>query len=301
MNKDADIAIVIPAYKSTFFRQTLESVLSQNEDNYNIYIGNDAGDRAIEEIIHSYGKRENLTYRYFNNNLGKECLPAHWNRCLEMVNGEKWIWLFSDDDLMDRDCIRNFRKAEQENKGKKLFRFNTYKFRNNEVLKENIYSSVTSLSDFLKTKFQYKSESYAVEYVFHQSLLKENGGFTRLPLGWCADDLFWIKCLLLTDMVTIADSFVHWRYSDENISGRENNSDSAHKKIKACGLFAIELKKLGLFETDKEFEYLFFRWILTQYLYLRSNLEPVQQEFFLSEISDLLPDAVLTYKQKNNK
>ncbi|HCM22680.1 MAG TPA: hypothetical protein DIC46_18340 [Porphyromonadaceae bacterium] len=294
MNSNLDIAIVIPAYKSDFFKETFESIINQTDSNFHVYIGNDAGDKKIEKIIYSFEERANMkiTYRYFENNLGQTSLTAHWNRCLEMLQNETWIWLFSDDDLMDKDCIKNFRKVQLKYPDISVFKFNSIKFANEKLLKKNIFPERFSQIDFLKIKFNYISESYAVEYIFKKELLNHCGYFPDFPLGWCSDDLFWIKCMSISDIITIPESLVHWRYSGQNISGRMNTKKIAEQKIHACILFMEELIKSDILEKDTEIEDSFFNWIINQYLYLKPNISKRAQKFYFSKIVESLPKTV---------
>jgi len=61
------------------------------------------------------------------------------------------------------------------------------------------------LIDFIKIKLRYAQESYVVEYIFEKTLFNTIGKFPGLPLGWCADDLFWIKAAMHTDILTIPE------------------------------------------------------------------------------------------------
>ena len=291
---ETDIAIVIPAYKSDFFEEALESVIHQTDKNYHIYIGNDdSKDDKIESIIESFGNLPNLTYKRFENNLGQTSLPLHWNRCLEMVQNEKWIWLFSDDDVMDEDCIRNFRYTQSLDHSIKLFRFNTIKFCDEILLKENKFPDRLSVVDFMKIKLGYIQESYVIEYIFDRALLDVIGKFPDLPLGWCSDDLFWIKAGMHTDIVTIPDALVYWRYSNQNISGMGNTADTAYKKMQSCCSFMHELNDLNIFSLDKDLEICFFNWVMQQFQYLKSYLNKTDEYYFLSDIYKTLKNTYL--------
>ena len=270
--KKPEIAIVMPVYKNEFFEEAFQSVINQTDSNFHVYIGNDGGDRKIEKILHSFGELQNVTYRYFDENLGRTSLTAHWNRCLDMVGEENWVWLFSDDDVMDEDCIENFRKTQATNPDISLFRFNSIKFTNDILLRENTFPPKLSLSEFLPIKFNYLQESYAIEYIFHKSLLKEIGAFPDFPLGWCADDLFWIQCMKYSDIVTIPDSLVYWRYSDLNISGKRNTTETAIQKMNACILFTEELYRIGIFNDNDNLKRDFYNWLTDQFSYLRKSL-----------------------------
>ena len=48
------LAIIIPAYKSKFLRQTLDSLVNQTNQNFNLYIGDDNSPFNIKEIVDDY-------------------------------------------------------------------------------------------------------------------------------------------------------------------------------------------------------------------------------------------------------
>ena len=60
--KRTDLAIVIPVYKKTFIRETLESLANQSDKRFNVYIGNDAGHEEIDQIVHDFKPELNITY-----------------------------------------------------------------------------------------------------------------------------------------------------------------------------------------------------------------------------------------------
>ena len=93
------IAIVIPAYKFRFLRQTLDSIVVQTCRSFTVYIGDDASPQNLKEIVSDYADKMNIVYRRFDTNLGGVDLPGHWDRCIALAK-EPVVWFFSDDDLM---------------------------------------------------------------------------------------------------------------------------------------------------------------------------------------------------------
>lgn len=286
MSKTDDIAIVIPVYKSDFLEESLESVVTQTDlENCRIYIFNDASeDTAIEPIVRSFSQSVPTTYHRFEQNMGKISLPAQWNRCIRQTGGERWVWLFSDDDVMDPACLQNFRSARAAYPQTRLFRFDTVKFKDEIPLRRNSFPKITSALDFAKLKLGYKQESYAVEYLFERDLFDGIGGFPEYPLGWCADDLFWIKAAGCVPMVTIPDALVYWRYSEVNISGSENTARSACEKMRACLMFIDEVQRIGRIATDRDTIRLLFEWILGQWAYLKNYMDTPDADRFHAEI-----------------
>lgn len=273
MKKICDLAIVIPAYKGDFLAETLESVFAQTNTDYHVYVFNDASpDQRIETIVRSFGLRPNLTYMRFDTNMGQESLPGQWNRCIRHTGNERWIWLFSDDDVMDPDCVGNFRETTHTDPENQLFRFNTVKFRDETLLARSNLSEHIVLADWLYGKLNYRFESYVVEYIFERSLYDRIGGFPDFPLGWCADDWFWIQAMQQTNLITIAESLVYWRYSDLNISGAANDPQTAFRKMTACLQFQNEMVTNGIFRFYPETKPLFRNWIEIQWSHLGSRL-----------------------------
>ena len=68
-------------------------------------------------------------------NLGKKDLIAQWNRSVRLSN-EKWVWLLSDDDIADPECVKYFYNALETTEEKfSVYRFNTILIdKNDEVV-----------------------------------------------------------------------------------------------------------------------------------------------------------------------
>ena len=117
------VAVIIPAYKSRFLQQTLDSMVVQTNQDFTVYIGDDASPHDLKNIVSLYQGKLDIVYHRFEINLGKKDLPGHWERCIEMSK-EPVIWFFSDDDLMPCDGIERVLKALQECGEKNImFRF----------------------------------------------------------------------------------------------------------------------------------------------------------------------------------
>ena len=289
MSHNDTIAIIIPAYKSVFLKEAIESVRNQNDNNYHLYIFNDASrDSEIESIVSSFKCDNKLSYFCFKYNMGQKSLPNHWNRCIKKTKKEDWIWLFSDDDLMDNDCIKNFRLTLNSNQSTRLLRFNTIKFQCNTVLRLNTFPDKISVSAWLAQKHSYQQESYVVEYIFKRSLYEQIGGFSNFPLGWCADDWFWVQALNYSDLITIPHSLVYWRYSDNNISGCKITPQIAKSRIQACSMYLEKLYYSDAFQLNENIELLIFKWANKQLFYLKDFLESKDILKFRAKIKSLI-------------
>lgn len=229
-----DLAIIIPAYKPDFLEQTLESVLNQTDLRFSLYIFDDASPANIASVVENLSLPEYTTFHRFENNIGQQSIVKQWERCIDHISDEKWIWLFSDDDRMEPDCVEAFYKAKEEWPETHCFRFQTKKIdENGTVVRENNFPEEISASKFLNLKLRSEQESYVVEYIFSKEVHNRLEGFPDLPLAWAADDLFWAKVANQQPIRTIKGPVVSWRTSSLNISG-ERNRNSSVKKMDAC-------------------------------------------------------------------
>lgn len=290
MSAAIQLAIIIPAVKANYLQYTLESLCRQTDQDFHLYIGDDAGDPEIPEIVAAFEGRLKMTYKRFEFNLGGKSLAGHWNRCLSMTADEPWFWLFSDDDMMEPECVADFRKALIANETARIFKYDSVKFINDvEVVRENVFQGDIDTGGFMKAKFGYHVESYVVEYVFHRDILDLTGGFRDFPMGWCTDDLFWIQGSLYTPIVKIHGAKVFWRFSAINISGKSNSSMSSRKKLRACHSFLKILKESGILAADASFSGMAVSWYFDQFDYLKINLGYFERLFLLSKLFLVFP------------
>ena len=229
------LAIVIPAYKAEFFKATLESIASQTCQDFTLYIGNDASPHNLAAIVKEYEGRIDIVYENFTNNLGGTDLVAHWARCVSLTKDEEWIWLFSDDDIMDVDCVENFFKYIKENSKVGLLHFDIDIINNiGEAIKHcNPFPKQLSIIDFFSKRIKFKINTTVVEYIFRKEKYYQEGGFKNYDLGWCADDATWIKFGKHAGIATIPVSKVKFRYSGSNISSNLFDKEIILRKLES--------------------------------------------------------------------
>jgi glycosyltransferase involved in cell wall biosynthesis len=239
------LAIIIPAYKSFYLEQTLHSFANQSNKNFTIYIGDDNSPEDIESIVLKFKDNLNIKYKKFKDNLGGISLTKQWERCIELSH-EEWIWLFSDDDLVDGDCVDKFYKSLDDSS--QFYKFQTKIIdSNNNCIGEkydkiNSFTNSISSNDFITNRLSCKGfRSFAVEYVFSRELFLKNK-FIDFPLAWASDDATWFNYSLKQGDIRCIPAFVSWRASSLNISTSRKNKEINEKKIQASKEYCIWLK-----------------------------------------------------------
>lgn len=220
-----DLAIVIPAYKPDYLRETLDSLLAQTDRRFNVYVGDDSSPHDIASVINEYEGKMSLTYHRFNTNLGGMDLVAQWERCIALTSGEKWLWLFSDDDVMGPDCVEAFHRAIEKYPAGELFHFNINMIDDLEggIIKPMpVFPANMSAGEFLEAKLRGRIVSYVVEFIFSRHLYEKTRGFENFDLAWGSDFMTWLKMAADAPggIITIEGegATVNWRRSASNIS-----------------------------------------------------------------------------------
>ena len=106
------VTIAIPAYNPTFFRQALESALSQTHTNLEVLICDDCPGKDIKKILSEYQKVDKRI-RYLKNpakTAGKNYGRDNYMRCYREARGE-FIKFLNDDDLLARNCVQRMLAA----------------------------------------------------------------------------------------------------------------------------------------------------------------------------------------------
>lgn len=240
-----NLAIVIPAYKSVFLAKTLQSLAEQTCKDFNVYIGNDAGDIEIETIVRSFENRLNIHYKYFEKNLGSASLVKQWERCFTLTQQEEWFWILPDDDYADPKCVELFYR-ELSNYDFDVFRFNVHFVTADEkIFKTNIQlAPLQSSYENLLEKLSFSRAGTVAEFIFRKKKFDQIG-FAEIPMAWGADDMLWFLMGRDKGIRGSNEAFVYLRQSDFNISN--NYLGLAAKKVAANFIFFEQLIKTDAF------------------------------------------------------
>ena len=220
------LAIVIPYFKFQFLTATLESLQGQTNQNFSVYIGDDGSPETPIDVVNKYEQHLQMFYYRFNNNLGGKSLVAHWERCIDMVNEEKWLILLGDDDVLGSRCVEEFYNyiEEIENKEVSVVRFSSALIDTYGKLTSEVFThpKIENSKDFFFRKLKGGTRSSMSEYVFKREKLKKIK-FRHFPLAWYSDLLAVLEISNFQKIFTINTATVYVRYSQINISGKRDN------------------------------------------------------------------------------
>jgi glycosyltransferase involved in cell wall biosynthesis len=250
-----ELAIIIPAYKGIYFEKALSSIANQTNKRFTLYIGDDCSPYDLRSVVEKYSSQIRIVYKRFEENLGSGNLVGQWERCIDMAGDEEWIWLFSDDDEMDANCVEQFYSTLQLNPDHDLYHFNVIRIDSagNHIDSLYTFPAIMRSEEFIIEKMKNGYFSTVVEFIFRKSCFLSLDRFQNFDLAWCSDDATWIKMGKRAGIRNIENAMVHWRTSPFNISANQHDREILKRKYNSQIEFSewIYLKtKSGEYKID---------------------------------------------------
>ena len=185
MANNIKFSVTIPAYKDKYLKETIDSVLAQTYQNYEVVIVNDASPYELDNIVSLYSDPR---IRYFKNekNCGAKDVVDNWNICLSHATGDYLLCMGDDDNLTPR-CLQDF--ADLIGKYPELDLFHA----RSEIIDDES-NFVCLLEERPERESVYSliynpRNTHLGDWLFKTETLRKNGGFFKLPYGWQSDDI----------------------------------------------------------------------------------------------------------------
>lgn len=216
------LAIIIPYFKITFFKATLQSLAVQTCQDFKVYIGDDASPEDPSMLLEKYKGIFDFVYHRFETNLGGTSLTQQWERCIALSKEEDWLMILGDDDVLDENVVEEFQKKKDKinQEGINVVRFATQIIDEKGKINSAIYlhTVIEKSTDFLVKKFSKQTRSSLSEYVFNKRALISKG-FRNFPVAWHADDMGVLEFSDFDNCYSINESLVYVRLSSMNLTG----------------------------------------------------------------------------------
>lgn len=220
------LAIVIPAYKGEFFEEAIASIAGQTCKDFTLYVGNDAGSWEIDKVVEKYKGDIDIVYKRFEDNLGGKDLVAEWNRVLSLMGDEPYFMFFSDDDVMEPDCIRRFYEELEKNPDYDVYHFNLTIINSKSEVK-TCRAGLPKVMDvhqfYVDNNIYNRVDVRMPEFIFRTKKFKEVGGFVSFPLAIRSDNATVIQVAKEKGIYTIDGPRIRWRDSGINVGSVRNN------------------------------------------------------------------------------
>jgi glycosyltransferase involved in cell wall biosynthesis len=248
------LAIVIPAYKAEFLGEALECICAQTCQDFQLYVGDDCSPEPVGDVVQRYAARRQLHYVRFEENFGGKSLTRQWERCLALSR-EPWVWLFSDDDVLEKNCVAAL-LAKLEDLGGRcdVVRFDTLSINKEGKIDglNPIHPDWEGWMEFSYFWLRGLRRCTMSDLVFSRRAFEESGGFVEFPLAWGSDVATLVRLANRKGIFAVKGAKVLFRNSGKNISSRQGQ-DLFRMKINASMAFVQWLRTYACEHPDPSF------------------------------------------------
>lgn len=235
MNESVSFSFVMPAYKAKFLHQTIDSILNQSYQNFELIIVNDASPDNLKLIVNQFTDNR-IIYKENKENIGASDLVANWNECIKYANND-YIILATDDDTFEPVFLAEAVKLIERYPKTNLIRSGVKKIGEDgqTIDVEFPLKEFMTCQEFTLYWAKGQMISCVSNYIFRKKTLIEMGGFISFPHAHFSDDATALAAAK-EGVACISNICMNFRVSNINLSN-QGGYRLAVQQIKATDAF----------------------------------------------------------------
>ncbi len=225
-------SVAIPAYKLKFYKETIESVLAQIYEDFELIIVDDYSPEDIKSVTDSFVDDR---IRYYRNktNYGAENVVDNWNRCLELAQGNYFICM-GDDDRLKPNFLLDLANLIDKYPGLDVYYSRTELIDENSLVLEILDKRPERESVYEMIWNRWNGGRMLVgDYCYRTDSLRSRGGFYHLPYAWGSDAISAYEAGKKAGIANTQEVGFQYRVNRQSISSTTNNIEGKIKAIKA--------------------------------------------------------------------
>jgi len=182
-------SVTIPAYKSQFLKEAIESVAYQTYQDWELIIVDDCSPENLYSIVKPYLSNNRIHYYLNEKNIGAEQLVDNWNNCLNYCKGE-YVICMGDDDRLLPCCLEELNKLICKYPNLIVYHSQTEIIDESGQIVEHLEARPEREDVLAMMKSKWKGRrQFLGDYCYNRKQLIETGGFYYLPFAWGSDDI----------------------------------------------------------------------------------------------------------------
>lgn len=215
-------SVMIPAYKRTYLKECIDSILTQTYTDFELIIVNDASPEDLDSIVNSYSDSR-IHYYKNEENCGAINVVDNWNICLSYAKGD-YVICMGDDDKLLPNCLEEYAKLIETYPNIGLIHGWT------EIINEESTPTLltvhrceyeSALSLMWHRQYAYSCQ-FIGDFCFNREWLQAQGGFYKLPLAWGSDDISAIIGASKNGVANTQTIVFQYRVNSQTISSTGN-------------------------------------------------------------------------------
>jgi glycosyltransferase involved in cell wall biosynthesis len=209
------VSIIIPVYKNVkWLQETINSILNQGYNNYEIIVVNDCSPENVEYFIKQYKNLNN--FYYYKNDINKGISYTR-NFGISKCNGQYILPIDSDDIIHDTNLlIDSIKKINEETVVSSQHRYCDINMKPTKIVwpknQENDWLSIINENSLINS------------CMYPKSMWGKIGGYDEKILGY-EDWEFWIRAYKAGyKLIRINHAYIYYRIHNDNITLCHNSN-----------------------------------------------------------------------------
>lgn len=235
---DVKYTFLLPAYKSQYFEETLNSIKNQVFKGFKVLVSDDCSPEDLWSVYKRIvGDDSRFEYRRNEVNMGGKNLVSHWNLLVDMCDSE-FLIMASDDDVYESNFLEEIDSLTIKYPCLDLFRGRVRRINEQgEFIEEDpLLDCLENQISFIYNHYKLNTIHCIANYVFRSNVIKKHK-FVDFPLAWFSDDATVFLCSRNGASNSKSYTF-RFRDSDCNLSNQYGTAEgNRYKKIIASEKF----------------------------------------------------------------
>lgn len=222
-------SVTVPAFKKTYLRECIKSILSQTYQDYEIIVVNDASPEDLDSILSEFTDPR-IKYYVNSTGFGGYNVVENWNKCLEYASGD-YVICMGDDDCLTPNALLQYSEVIDKYPFVDVFhtRAQIIDEFSNVIGEQTCAPEIESVYSLMWNIWNGRI-TYIGDFLFKTATLRQIGGFYNLPYAWYSDRMTPFLCAKQFGIVNINVIGFQFRVSRNHISAVGTHSD---EKIEA--------------------------------------------------------------------
>ncbi len=253
----------MPAYKSRFLKEAVQSIVEQSADNWELVIVDDCSPEPLYEIISLFNDPRIRFYRN-DTNLGRNDLVRQWNHSISFATGD-YIVLAADDDVYKPTFCEEVARLAEKYPDVDLIHSSVEQIdeNGNHLWDDSILPEFTNKYEYLNWWLTGRSFTCIGNFAFKRSTLLAMGGFMNFPCAFGSDIATPIS-LSKNGVANTKEMLFCFRQSTQHLSA---DSSRFKEKLEAISQLSEFLRAIRYEEPDNPTDRAFYSIVNEDYLH----------------------------------
>ena len=218
-------SVTIPAYKSQFLQEAIESVVSQTYSDWELIIVDDFSPENLHNVAEPFLNNKRISYYRNEKNFGAMDVVDNWNICLSHCTGE-YVICIGDDDRLLPSCLEDLSKMIDKYPDLNVYHLQTEIIDENGQVIERLEERPEredALS--LMTKRWEGRKQFIGDFCYSRQHLVTCGGYYFIPYAWGSDDITLFRAALPLGIANVSRTGFQYRENQYSISLSHNDAE----------------------------------------------------------------------------